>query len=527
MNFAKRAVLSITRRLGKSLILFLVIFIIGNLIAGTVAVRQAITQSEEVAKRSLGAHVSLGLDDQALMEAYNRGEEPMIDNLSAALIEELGQRPEVRNFDYSLSAYLLSQTLENYQPPEEVGGVAMGATVAIGGSAEGGAYFSLRGTRYAPVMPIEEGKLSLVDGRVFTETDITEGRLVAIIPDVVAETNNLHVGDTITLVNEIRDYTQMEKSVDDPSAETNGRLVDSRDVILEVIGIFERNSGADDLTADGSDDQNQGGATGPRMIDFTQSELWSTIYVPIKVAQAEDEFSTEGYRKIAELAGEDWGVERYMPYYTPIYLLNSIDDLESFEQAASVALPEYYKVLSATSQYEQVAGPMKDIQQVLTVALIVVVIAALVVVSLVVVLFLRDRRKEFGIYLSLGARKPLIILQVLMEVLVVAIVALGVSLFTGYLVSDGLSQQMINNQIASAANNGYLSGVVVSGSFMGGDAGLLMGDLSLEDVTDAYRVSLSLPYVLTFLGLGIGVVVLSCVVPLLYVLRLKPKKILM
>ncbi|MDR0350843.1 MAG: hypothetical protein LBH64_04750, partial [Coriobacteriales bacterium] len=65
------------------------------------------------------------------------------------------------------------------------------------------------------------------------------------------------------------------------------------------------------------------------------------------------------------------------------------------------------------------------------------------------------------------------------------------------------------------------------GVYMGGDASLLMSDLSLEDVVDNYRVDLSVPYVLTFLGLGVGVIVLSCIVPLLYVLRLKPKKILM
>jgi putative ABC transport system permease protein len=525
MNFAKRAVLSITRRPGKSLILFLVIFIIGNLIAGTVAVREAITQSEAMAKQLMGANVSLGLDDQALMEAYERGEEPEITYLSPQLIEELGARPEVRSFDYSLSAYLTSRTLKNYQPPETSSSrVASGGAISIAVGEEGDSYFNLRGIRYAPVLPIEEGKLSLVDGRIFTDADISGGRMVAIIPDVVAETHNLHVGDTIVLLTEIRDWTQIEPlSTSDDGAE-NGKLVDSHDVVLEVIGIFKRNSGADDLTTSGSDDQNGRVTT----IDYTESELYSTIYVPIKVAQAEDEFNTEAYIEIWEAAGEDVGLDQYTPYYTPVYVLNSVDDLESFEQAADAALPEYYKVLSATSQYESIAGPMKDVQQILTVALIVVVVAALVIVSLVVVLFLRDRRKEFGIYLSLGARKPLIISQVLMEVLVVAIIALGVSLFTGYLISSGLSQQMINSQIEAQQGGDYFDGTMISvGNYLGGDAGLLMGNLSLDDVMDNYRVSLSVPYVLTFLGFGIGIVVVSCIVPLLYVLRLKPKKILM
>jgi putative ABC transport system permease protein len=519
MNFAKRAVLSITRRPGKSLILFLVIFIIGNLIAGTVAVRQAITQSEEMAKQSLGANVSLGMDDQALMEAWNRGEEPVIENLSAEAIEELGQRPEVRSFDYTLSSYLISRTLMNYQPPEDSNAVSGGVAISRAGpGSEGESYFNLRGTHYAPVLPIEEGKLSLVEGRVFTEAEIAEGKLVAIIPDVVAETNNLHVGDTIVLINEIQDYSAMG-GIDGGSEEAT--LIDSHDVVLEVIGIFTRNSGAEDLVTEEPD---QGG---PRMIDFTESELFSTIYVPIKVAQDEDRFSMEGYQKIAEAAGEDWGYEGYSPFYSAMYLLNSIDDIESFDQAAQDLLPDYYMVFSATSQYEQIAGPMKDIQRIMTIALIVAVIAALVIVSLVVVLFLRDRRREFGIYLSLGAKKPVILGQVLIEVLLVAVVALGISLFTGHLISGGLSQQMIDSQLAAAQGDSFGGVMVSSGVYMGGDASLLMDELSLKDVVDNYRVDLSVPYVLTFLGLGIGIVALSCIVPLLYVLRLKPKKILM
>jgi putative ABC transport system permease protein len=218
--------------------------------------------------------------------------------------------------------------------------------------------------------------------------------------------------------------------------------------------------------------------------------------------------------------------ENYQPYYTPIYLLKSTDDLESFEEAATALLPEYYKVLSAQSQYEQIAAPMEDIQQIMGAALVVAVIAALVIISLVVVLFLRDRRREFGIYLSLGARKPAIVGQVLIEVLVVAVVALGVALFTGSLISGGLSQQMIDSQLA-AQGMGDSYGGVIYGSYVGGDAGLFMGELSLEDVVAGYQVGLNAPYVLSFLGLGLGSVILSCIVPLIYVLRLKPKKILM
>jgi putative ABC transport system permease protein len=114
---------------------------------------------------------------------------------------------------------------------------------------------------------------------------------------------------------------------------------------------------------------------------------------------------------------------------------------------------------------------------------------------------------------------------VVIEVLIIAIIALAISLFTGNLISGGLSGQMIENQLAAQGADALYGGIAIS--YVGGDASLLAGDLSVEDVINSYQVGFSLPYALTFLGIGLGSVVLSCVVPLLYVLRLKPKKILM
>jgi putative ABC transport system permease protein len=518
MNFLKRAFLSITRRPGKSLILFLVVLIIGNLIAGTVAVRQAGLQSEEIAKRSLGTSASIGTDEQALMKAWEAGEEVEIGALTTEIIEELGARPEVRNFDYTLNTYLTSHSLKNYQPISDSDSASTDVAVENNGEA---AHFFLRGIRYAPILLMEEGKLSLVEGRVFTEEDIVENRMVAVIPDAVAQTNGLHVGDTVVLTSEVQDYTSTD-------LETGAmKTVDSRDIALEVIGIFTLNSAAVDLSTNDSEGfSNSAYSSANSVFQYAANEMHTTIYVPIKVAQAEDEFMNEGYRKIAEKAGEELSETTYQPYYTPVYILKSSDDLKSFEQAANEVLPAYCKVLFAQSQYDQIAAPIQSIQKIMTVALVVAIVAALVIISLVTVLFLRDRRQEFGIYLSLGIRKPVIVCQVLAEVLVVAVAALLVALFTGGLISESISQQMINSQLA-AQDSGSMYSSGFTSSYVGNDVGMLMGDLSLDDVLKTYQVGLSVPYALTFLGLGLGCVVLSCIAPLLYMLNLKPKKILM
>ena len=43
-------------------------------------------------------------------------------------------------------------------------------------------------------------------------------------------------------------------------------------------------------------------------------------------------------------------------FYQPIFVLNSTDDVEAFKQEAGALLPQYYRVVANTDQYEQIAG---------------------------------------------------------------------------------------------------------------------------------------------------------------------------
>ena len=52
-------------------------------------------------------------------------------------------------------------------------------------------------------------------------------------------------------------------------------------------------------------------------------------------------------------------------------------------------------------------------------------------------------------------------------------------------------------------------------------------EVTTDDVMDNFNVSISLTTVLAFYGIGLGTVLLSTIIPNLYILKLNPKKIMM
>ncbi|RDW15769.1 ABC transporter permease [Oceanobacillus arenosus] len=489
MNFIKRGFLGITRKKGKSLILLAVIFILGNLISGAFSIQQATGNVEKNIKERLGAAATVELDQEelnALSEADWEGVE--IENIGVDLIKQIGELSYVKYYDYSMSTNLGSESIESYQ------GEGMEDQVVMTGPSMD---YRLKGINYAPVIDFEEQKGKLVDGRVFTQEEVDNGTSVAIISKKLAEKNNLQVGDTFTLTNAVYTY-------DDKTGEEE--LANSRDVVLEVIGLFEPQSIKED----------QGESSDGGMFDWMDIEYQNTVYVPNEIIVSETKFNMEEYMKAdAEFAAAMEGEEQTFEYYTPMFVLNNPEDSAAFEEEVTPLLPEFYTVINASDQYDSIAGPMKSMSNLSKYVLIAAVIATLLITGLVVLLFLRDRKRELGIYLSLGERRSRVVGQILIEVMVVAVIGITLSLFSGNLLAGQVSDTMMK-----ADSNTSDEGIIYYSEIQ-------QTNLTTEDVLDSYEVNLNSSYILGFYGIGLLTMLISTVIPLIYIVRLNPKKILM
>jgi Predicted ABC-type transport system involved in lysophospholipase L1 biosynthesis, permease component len=495
MNFLKRAVLSITRQKGTSIILLIIIFILGNVIAGSVAIQQATQNVETNIKTRLGAAAVI-TEDYELLNTVNWRDEDgnniPKDHVTPEIIENIGALPQVSRYDYNVFLYL---ELTGYLTYFEEEWKNFGRNNYN--------EFAIKGVNYKEILDFVEGKTKLIDGRTFSNNEIADGSYVGLISREVAEQNNLRVGDTMSLKNTIYDYGGEMKG----SEFANPEILASQNMI-EIIGIHE--PVLDDLSwsaeeTDGYDHN-----------VWEREERQNTIYIPVKTVVTEITFRNEQYSKM--YPDKDKYKSNYD--YHPIYLLNSPEDVESFRKDAQSFLPEYYLIYTSSDQYDQIAGAIVSMQSLSVVILYIAVFATILILTLLIILFLRDRKHEFGIYISLGEKRKNLIFQVVLEVVSVAFIAISASLVSGNFVARGVSDMLITNQLSQSQDqSSYYYNL-----FEYSDYG---SNISKPEIIATYDIGFDFIYIALIYVIGLGTIIIAAVGPMIYILRLNPKKILL
>jgi len=133
-----------------------------------------------------------------------------------------------------------------------------------------------------------------------------------------------------------------------------------------------------------------------------------------------------------------------------------------------------------------------------------------------------------GVYLALGERKGRIVSQILMEVVVTSFIGITLAVFAGHFISDAISGNMLRNAlIEDAANQNDDWGWGVMREWTVFDEIGIPTTMSIDEMVDAFEVTLGFETIGLFYAIGLGAVVLSTLVPVMYVVTLNPKKVLM
>ncbi|MGM0168363.1 hypothetical protein IGI39_004118 [Enterococcus sp. AZ135] len=489
MNYWKRAKSSIFRTKGKSLILFAVIFVLGNVIAGAIAIQQSTTNVEKKMKQQLGATVSAEPDLNKLLEQNESGEgqSMKLEGLKEATIKKMGASPYVKDYDYSYLAYLNVKKFKVYEMKQQ-GNVDVSTPYKT---------MTLKGSNSTEPLDFKNKKVKLVDGRMLTKEELAGKTPVALISKKAADENGLSVGDQMVLDT----VTLLPK--EDGSLDSQ----ESTEHAVKIVGLFEPIK----LEKKKSD-----GQSGQESLNqqITEMDQYNTAFVSNGLAREINKIEADN---IPEESREDLAEE-----VSPSFTLKSPDDVAAFKAEIKPLLPEGYKAVASTDEFDKVGASVKRLSKISGYVVLLAVLASLLIISLVVVLFMKDRRHEWGIYLSLGEHRKNVMKQVIAELLVISLAALLISLVSGNILGKMVSESLIaGDTMDQAAQN--VGNQIVS---MGGSS-VLGSSLSNEDVLNNYEVRFSATYIATYLIAGIGTILLAAVLPLTYVMRLNPKKIMM
>ncbi len=510
-NMLKRSRLSIKRKLGRTILLTLIFFVMANLVLAAFIVKSAVSAQMDYAKSTLGGTVSLQADMETIREnqksEMEKGGDPskMFKEMSrpSVNVETANEivstyADYIKDYSYEITVSANSYNMETVETKGPSGNMMNGnmpGTPGMFGNMDSSSDDStldsdiiITGTNaYAYVDGVEDGTLTIKEGTYFDEDSIDS----VMISYEFAELNSLKVGDTFKIKNI---YT--EKSI-----------------YLTVIGIYD-----------------------------TSSERANANTMYMNTETAAKFFNTEEYNN-----------GNYSVGNVKFYMVNS-DYADEFVEKANIEFSELFennlKFAVDTSEYDSLAGSIESVGSFADTILIIVIIAAIVIITLIVSINVKDRRYEIGVLTSLGASKKNVIGQIATELLIVGTLGFALASVTGTIFATTLGKSIVESQTASSSQQSEQNfgrpGAMMGGSMPDGPGGnnsrgsrtdsfpFMPDGGNMKDIVNASREGKKIEldinaqpidYILLF-ATGYLVIILALILPSVSIMHYQPKEIL-
>ena len=207
-----------------------------------------------------------------------------------------------------------------------------------------------------------------------------------------------------------------------------------------------------------------------------------------------------------------------------------VDDPREMERIASQikALDldwDSFTLTMDNSAYEAVASPLTAMQNLIVWLIVGCVAVSVGILILILSMWIKQRRHETGILLSVGISKSRILLQYTVEVLMIAIVAFGLSFFTSSLISQGVSD-LIFHQVSESQPLPEIELPDDGTEYLDITGQYIPYDTSNVETLESVQVNVSPNYLLYIYIFGTLLIVFSVSAASISVIQMKPKKIL-
>ena len=206
-------------------------------------------------------------------------------------------------------------------------------------------------------------------------------------------------------------------------------------------------------------------------------------------------------------------------------LLNDPLEVDSFVEQVQASLDGQYRLLDANNEtFEQLARPLDTLTLFSSLIVVLVLVNAVVIITLVTALTLKTREYEIGVLLSQGVSKLMVVAQFFVELALVAVIGFTLAVGSGTLIAGRVGEEVLNYQVEFS---GLSEEVEDDYNYISNWDDNYFTEVTLSDMVDAYEVQISPLIIGEIYIAGLGIVLISILIPSLMIMRYNPKKILM
>lgn len=527
MNFFRRAIISIIRNPLRTIVIFMVVFIMGSVVAACVSTEVSAANLVRNTENNIiySSTISINEDLVQLNPSLFENE-----TVNQSLLDELDKGEAFTSYDYSLIASWNAPTTED--------GLVSGKTLLLDVDYES-TYrvdnLDIIGTSTGNIPAFVSNKVKMIEGRTFTEEEINSGAKVMLVPSNIATLNNLAVGDSLYFENYFYEKDQYLENTQSTIRDPDSKI--SRTTEVEIIGIY-------------SIINDEVGSV------ETLNQEYVRLYMPnqtiINTSQDGIDFVKDIQNKLGldnlSLSQNKYGAYQYdfswdyflsrvsdityiydtmvstNPYFSAntYYTFNNIvcffnDDaaIPSFIDNVTVLSDNKLFATSDYSTFQAILAPVKLTQMIAGFTKGLAIAALAFVLILVIQLFVNQRRYEIGVYLSLGEQKWKVVAQILIETLITASIALLLTVNTGIFLANRTSEQLVGSQLSEYR--------VYSWPGSSGE----VPEAVVDEVQSSFKVELTPAYFAQYISLGLLVIVFSSITPVILMAKMKTKDILL
>ncbi|MNW50389.1 FtsX-like permease family protein [compost metagenome] len=472
MNLYTRALLYITRKKGKSLLLFLILLVIATFALAGISVKEASDTAVLNLRQSLGGGFTIERDTSdpskwKTVETSNGGVSTVYQGefLDRAMTEKVMKVKGINAYNATVRGYAeLKNTDNTYLSPVIFENDIMAGNPGFEHSVT---VMGQTNTEYSSFFV--KGSFELTEGQHIHDGDYN----TAMISQDLAETNDLSIGDKFIL-------SLSESLVSDPVGAQSK-------VEVKIIGIFDP----------ATEQVSQGFTVGINAVE-------NMVLVDIDTSLKLYAWANEGYGSADYYVGDPAELEK---------VIQQVEKIESIDWTS-------FKITTNDKTYQSATEPLQNVSNLISILIIIIIIISVATLSLILAMWIKNRIHETGILMSIGISKVKIIMQYTVEIVIIAAIAFGVSYFSSNVVAQSVGDSLLEYTTSNTTK--AESEQKVTNLYTDSAPEMEMSGSALAEI----HVEVDPLNLLWIYFFGSMVIVLSVVIASIPILQLKPKQIL-